>query len=143
METVARIRRAHVVQGHSIGRIVRDLKVSRNTVRRVVRSGVTEVEYRRETQLRPKLGDWTGPLERLLAGNVAKPVRERLTLMRLFEALRGEGYAGGYDAVRRYARAQQQREQGSHSPQRSCRCALRPARPISLTGRRRSCCWTA
>jgi transposase len=115
VETVARIRRAHFVQGHSIGRIVRDLKVSRNTVRRVVRSGVTEVEYRRETQPRPKLGDWTGPLDRLLVENAAKPVRERLTLMRLFEALRGEGYGGGYDAVRRYARARQ-REQGSHQP---------------------------
>jgi hypothetical protein len=28
---------------------------------------------------------------------------ERLKLMRLFEKLRGLGYSGGYDAVRRYA----------------------------------------
>jgi transposase len=34
-------------------------------------------------------------------------VRERLTLIRVFEALRGLGYEGGYDAVRRYARAWQ------------------------------------
>jgi hypothetical protein len=40
----------------------------------------------------------------VLAGNAAKPARERLTLMRIFEDLRGCGYAGGYDAVRRYAR---------------------------------------
>jgi hypothetical protein len=39
-----------------------------------------------------------------LAENAAKPVRERLTLIRLFEQLRGQGYEGGYDAVRRYAR---------------------------------------
>ncbi len=32
------------------------------------------------------------------------PGRERLTLIRLFEELRGLGYDGGYDAVRRYAR---------------------------------------
>jgi len=112
VETVARIRRAHFVQGHSIGRIVRDLKVSRNTVRHIVRSGVTELEYRRETQPRPKLDGWTASLDRLLSENAAKPAREQLTLMRLFEALRGEGYGGGYDAVRRYARAQQ-RAQGS------------------------------
>jgi hypothetical protein len=31
-------------------------------------------------------------------------VRERLTLMRLFEELRLLGYDGCYDAVRRYAR---------------------------------------
>src|SRR3954470_23818969 len=31
--------------------------------------------------------------------------RERLTLIRIFEELRGLGYEGGYDAVRRYARS--------------------------------------
>jgi hypothetical protein len=34
-----------------------------------------------------------------------KPGRERLTLIRLFEELHTLGYAGGHDAVRRYARA--------------------------------------
>ena len=40
----------------------------------------------------------------MLASNEAKPRRERLTLIRIFEALRGLGYEGGDDAVRRYAR---------------------------------------
>jgi transposase len=35
--------------------------------------------------------------------NEGKAARERLTLIRLFEELRGRGYGGGYDAVRRYA----------------------------------------
>lgn len=35
---------------------------------------------------------------------MGKAPRERLTLIRLFEELRGCGYDGGYDAVRRYAR---------------------------------------
>ena len=39
----------------------------------------------------------------LLKGNAAKPAREQLTLIRIFEELRGRGYDGGYDAVRRYA----------------------------------------
>jgi hypothetical protein len=33
------------------------------------------------------------------AGNMAKPAREQLTLIRLFEELRGRGCDGGYDAV--------------------------------------------
>jgi transposase len=37
--------------------------------------------------------------------NERKPRRERLTLVRLFEELRGLGYEGGYDAIRRYAKA--------------------------------------
>ena len=36
---------------------------------------------------------------------MAKAARERLTLIRIFEELRGLGYEGGYDAVRRYARS--------------------------------------
>jgi hypothetical protein len=40
----------------------------------------------------------------LLAANATKSAREQLTLIRIFEELRGRGYDGGYDAVRRYAR---------------------------------------
>src|ERR1044071_2092912 len=104
VETVARIRREHFVKGKTIKEIARDLKVSRNTVRKVLRSGETSFEYEREVQPRPKLGRWTQELEAMLAGNLAKPAREQLTLIRIFEELRGRGYDGGYDAVRRYAR---------------------------------------
>jgi len=41
---------------------------------------------------------------KLLEGNTTKAFREQLTLIRIFEELRGCGYDGGYDAVRRYAR---------------------------------------
>ena len=49
-------------------------------------------------------GRWTSELDELLASNAAKAAREQLTLIRIFEELRGRGYDGGYDAVRRYAR---------------------------------------
>jgi transposase len=104
VETIARIRRERLIKGKTIKEIARDLKVSRNTVRRVLRSGETRFEYEREVQPRPKLGRWTDELDRLLADNVTKPAREQLTLIRVFEELRGRGYEGGYDAVRRYAR---------------------------------------
>src|SRR4051795_5172561 len=104
VETIGRIRREHFVKGKTIKEIARDLKVSRNTVRRVLRSGETSFEYEREVQPRPKLGRWTSELDELLTGNAAKAAREQLTLIRIFEELRGRGYDGGYDAVRRYAR---------------------------------------
>jgi len=104
VETIGRIRREHFLKGKTIRQIARDLRVSRNTVRKVLRSGGTAFVYEREIQPRPKLGRWTAELEELLAGNVGKPARERLTLIRMFEELRGRGYEGGYDAVRRYAR---------------------------------------
>jgi len=104
VETIGRIRREHFLKGKAIKEIVRDLKVSRNTVRKILRSGQTTFEYERNVQPRPKLGRWTGDLEALLAANAGKPAREQLTLIRIFEELRERGYSGGYDAVRRYAR---------------------------------------
>ena len=47
METIGRIRREHFVRGKSIKEIVRELKVSRNTVRKVLRSGATSFAYMR------------------------------------------------------------------------------------------------
>jgi transposase len=104
VETIGRIRREHLQKGKSIKEIARDLKISRNTVRKILRSGETASSYEREVQPRPKLGAWKEELDRILAANVAKSARERLTLIRIFEELRGLGYSGGYDAVRRYAR---------------------------------------
>ncbi|MET3299196.1 transposase [Bradyrhizobium diazoefficiens] len=104
VETIGKIRRAYFVDGRPIKAICRELGVSRKVVRKVIRSQATEFRYERETQPLPKMGPWSAELDRLLAGNESKAARERLTLIRLFEELRGLGYAGGYDAVRRYAR---------------------------------------
>jgi transposase len=104
VDTIARIRREFFIRGRSIKDIVRDLHVSRNTVRKVIRSGATSFAYEREVQPLPKLGPWRDDLDRMLTTNASRPPRERLTLIRVFEALRGLGYEGGYDAVRRYAK---------------------------------------
>src|SRR5258708_5594403 len=50
VETIARIRREHFIKGKTIKEIARDLKVSRNTVRKVLRSGETSFEYERVVQ---------------------------------------------------------------------------------------------
>ena len=105
VETIARIRRAHFVQGKSIKAICRELRISRKTVRKVIRSEATDFHYERDEQPMPRLSAWREALDELLTSNEAKSSRERLTLIRVFETLRGLGYAGGYDTVRRYARS--------------------------------------
>jgi transposase-like protein len=115
VETIAKIRRAYFVDGRPIKAICRELGVSRKVVRKVIRSQATEFRYERETQPLPKMGPWSSEFDRLLAANESKAARERLTLIRLFEELRGLGYAGGYDAVRRYAR-RWSRERGASTP---------------------------
>ena len=104
VETIAKIRRGFFTQGKSIKAICRELGISRKVVRKVIRSGATEFRYEREDQPLPKIGRWRDTLDQLLSANEAKASRERLILIRLFEELRGRGYDGGYDAVRRYAR---------------------------------------
>ena len=88
-----------------IKQICRELRVSRKTVRKVVRSGATEFTYERNIQPLPKIGPWRTQLDDMLAENARRPKRERLTHIRIFEELRSLGYGGGYDAVRRYAAA--------------------------------------
>src|SRR6266545_1316190 len=112
LETIAKIRRAFFVQGKSIKLICRELRVSRKVVRKVIRSEATEFRYEREAQPLPKIGPWRDKLDQVLLANEGKAARERLTLIRLFEELRGLGYDGGYDAVRRYAR-QWSKERGA------------------------------
>ena len=105
VETIGRIRREHFIKGKGIRRIAGDLKVSRQTVRKAIAAGGSERRYRREThQGLPQLGAFVARLEELLTANAERSRRERLTWRRVFEVLRSEGYAGGYDSVRRYAR---------------------------------------
>ena len=89
VETIAKIRRAFFGQGKSIKAICRELRVSRKVVRKVIRSKATEFRYGREAQPLPKVGPWRDKLDQLLLANEGKASRERLTLIRLFEELRG------------------------------------------------------
>src|SRR5258705_4711770 len=113
VETIARIRRAFFVQGKPIKAICRELRVSRKVVRKVIRSEATEFRYEREAQPLPKIGPWRDKLDQMLLANEGKAARGRLTLIRLFEELRGLGYDGGYDAVRRYAKQLREERRGS------------------------------
>jgi transposase len=103
VETIAKIRRAFFQDKKPIKQICRELRVSRKTVRKVIRSGATEFTYERSSQPQPRIGPWRDRLDALLEENARQPKRERLTYIRIFEELRALGYEGGYDAVRRYA----------------------------------------
>ena len=103
VETIGRIRRAYFVEKKAIRQIVRELRVSRKTVRKAIRKrGPTEFQYERRLQPQPRLGAFLGPLDALLEANAKRPARERLTARRLHELLWAEGYAGAYDSVLRH-----------------------------------------
>jgi transposase len=103
VETIAKIRHLFRAEHKSIREISRELRLSRKVVRKALRSDATAFAYKRGRQPRPQLDSHVTQLEALLAEELAKPKRQRLSYVRLFEILRGDGFAGGYDSVRRYA----------------------------------------
>lgn len=109
VETIGRVRHAFLVKGKGIKRIARELRLSRNTVRSIVRGEDTEHRYHRRDQPLPQLGAFSATLDAMLEENAGRAKRDRLTFQRIYEALRLEGYQGGYDAVRRYGRSWERR----------------------------------
>ena len=103
VKTITRIRPKHLGKGVPSKQIARELGLSRNTVRKAVRNGETSFRYERRVQPMPKLAPWMEELERRLGANKGEKKRDRLSMLRTFEALAQLGYCGGYDAVRRYA----------------------------------------
>lgn len=89
-----KIRRLHFTEGKGIKTICRDLKLSKNVVRKVIRTGITEFTYTRTVQPRPKLGAWLGELNRLLGVKAARANRERQSLCRGANFRTKSGFGG-------------------------------------------------
>ncbi len=105
VETIAKIRRAYHRDKKTIRQIAREMCLARNTVRKVIRSDVTELHYERTVQPRPKLEPYKDRLIQALTEDREKPPKQRRTAQMLYEMLQHEGFSGGYDSVRRFVKA--------------------------------------
>lgn len=103
MESIAKIRRRHLVHGESVSAIARDLNLSRNTVRKYIHCQA-EVFYKRNYQPCPQLGNYHSILEKWLETEYLLPKFQRRTAQRLFEGLQAEGYQGAYDSIQRFVK---------------------------------------
>src|SRR5260370_27690723 len=92
VETIGRIRRAFLVDRKPIRQIVRELRISRKTVRKAIRGSSTEFRYERRVQPQPRLGELVSRLHGLLGGNTKRAAREWLTGQTPFGLVRAEGY---------------------------------------------------
>jgi transposase len=116
MELIAEIRRRHLVSKESISSIARDLKLSRPTVRKHLRS-IEPPLYARQSQPTPKLGCFQSVLEAWLKTDRHLPRAQRRTARRLFEGLQAEGYGGAYDSVQRFVKAWKAEHIGANAKQ--------------------------
>lgn len=112
VETITKVRLAYFRDGKAIREIARKFSLARNTVKNIIRSGLTDQKYERNEQPRPKLGTFVEKLTEWLQEDSNKPIRHRRSAQILFEQLQREGYDGGYDTLRRYV-AKWSKEDGS------------------------------
>jgi AcrR family transcriptional regulator len=97
------IRRWHIREQIPLREIARRLGISRNTVRRHLRSGTIEPAYaeRRSTRAIDK---YAFQLSALLKTEAAKSRKQRRTLKQIHEDLKELGFEGSYDRVAAFAR---------------------------------------
>jgi transposase len=88
-------------RGEKIRSISREMNLSRNTVRRIVRcEGTLRSSYERKVQPYPILGEYRETLEKLLRDNAV--TRPKRTTKQIYETLQDMGYSGSYSTVGRY-----------------------------------------
>jgi transposase len=99
VETIAKIRRMYHTDGKSIRGIARDLGISKNTVKKVIRSNATKFELAGYERNKPVIGNYLDHLHELLESNLKEPLRRRMTAIKLYEELKKVGYTGSYQPV--------------------------------------------
>jgi len=105
VETIGKIRLLVHRDGQSIRKTAKDLRLSRNTVRKALRSEQTAFTYQRSCQPRRVLEAFVPWLSDNLQADHALPKRQRRSAMVFFEQIQAQGYTGGYDSVRRFVRS--------------------------------------
>ncbi len=101
---LAKIRRMHFRDGMSLREVTRRTGLSRNTVRSWLRRPeVVEPKYP-SRKAASKLDGWIELLGTWLRTDSHRGGRERRTAKALFEAIRAEGYTGGYGRVCAFVR---------------------------------------
>jgi len=103
VESIAKVRRDYFVDKKSINQITRERQLSRNTVRKIIRSDATAFEYQR-VSAQPKLGGYVEQLKQWLEYDAGLPRKQRRHAKRLHEQLVEQGYSGAYDSIQRYVK---------------------------------------
>jgi len=106
MEMLGKIRRMHLRDKLSLHEITKRTGLSRNTVRRWLRTAdeVKVPTYSRQAGF-GKLSGFTAELELALKADAGRNRRDRRTGKALFVQLKASGYGGGYSRVTDFVRA--------------------------------------
>ena len=115
MALLGKIRRMYYRDKLSLSEIARRTSLSRNTVKKWLKStGNTEPKYRRRPQAR-KLAPYQDWLTKALETDAHRPKRERRTALKLWQELCTQGFSGSYSRVTEFVRRWREHAgQGTH-----------------------------
>jgi transposase len=105
MHTITKVRRLYYIEKKGFKTIARELRLSKNTVKKLIREGKTVSKYQREQIYYRVLGPYKEQLEGLIEADRKEPKQRQRTAKKYYEALQGQGYQGGYDSINRYIKA--------------------------------------
>ena len=112
VELYMRVRRACMVDGMSVREASRVFGLHRDTVRKMLKYAAPPGYRRSKPPRRPKIGPYTGVIDRILQDDLNVPKKQRHTAKRIYERLRDEhGFEGGYTIVKDYVREQPSHDQ--------------------------------
>ena len=99
-------RHLRYLKGLPIKEIVRRTRLSRNTVRKILRSQETQHTYQRREWPQPATGEVRDTLEQWLREDLTQKRKYRRTAWRMYELLKYEhGYRGSYESIARCVKA--------------------------------------
>ena len=105
VELYLRVRRACMVDGMSVREASRVFGLHRDTVRKMIEYSTPPGYRRRSPPRRPKIGPYTGVIDRILEDDRSVSKKQRHTAKRIYERLRDEyGFDGKYTIVKDYVR---------------------------------------
>lgn len=100
------IRKKHFLEGWSIRELSKQLKISRQTVRKMLKDGEIPKYNRKKPKPSPVMDPYREVIETILEMDKNAPPKQQHTSARIYERLHDEyGFKGGESTVRRYVRS--------------------------------------
>src|SRR5271167_3681739 len=117
VELYARVRHAVLIEGISERAAADRFGINARTVSKMLKFSVPPGYVRRKPPFRPKLDEFTGVIDGILAADRERPKKQRHTSKRIFERLRDEhGFTGKITIVKDYVAGWRQRTQEMFVP---------------------------
>lgn len=99
------VRKRHYVDGWSIRELSKQLKIARQTVRKLLEDAEIPKYNRGQERTCPVMDPYRAFIENILLEDMKAPIKQRHTSARIFERLTDEyGFTGGESTVRHYVR---------------------------------------